>query len=188
MKRILNRMTLLLIHLVLCNSLFAEEFFAKQPILITSAGQSGDVLMAKILAQKANLQFTYDNLAKAERIKNHATLIIVCGGSSKGLGAAKIDKDQEIARVQALISEAKKANLKILVMHLGGKARRGQLSDEFNKIAADNADYLIVVKSGDEDRFFSDIAEQKKIRLALIEKIMDASDYLKKIFVEEKKH
>ena len=83
MKSFIIRMTLLSICLISCRSLFAEEFFAKQPILITSAGQSGDVLMAKILAQKANLQLTYDNLAKSDKMKDYASLIIVCGGSSK---------------------------------------------------------------------------------------------------------
>ena len=89
--------------------------------------------------------------------------------------------------MSSLISDAKKAKMKIIVLHLGGKARRGQLSDEFNKLAAYHADFLIVVKSGDEDLFFSKIAEQKKIPMALIDKIMEAGDYLKSIFVADKK-
>jgi len=110
---------------------YALDYKAKQPILITSAGQSADVLMVKILAQKAGLKFTFDELAQPNTLKDFACLIFVSGGSTKGLGAAKIDKQQELDRVQGLIKAAKKAKIDLITMHLGGKARRGKLSDEF---------------------------------------------------------
>jgi len=166
------------------NSIFATEFTAEQPVLITSAGQSADVLMVKILAQKAGLAFTFDKLATPEKLKDHNTLILVGGGSTKGLGAAKIDKQQELDRVQQLIAAAKKTNISIVTMHMGGKARRGKLSDEFNFLAAKAADCLIVVKSGDEDQFFSKTASDKKIKIHLIDKIMDAKEKLTEIFQE----
>ena len=157
-------------------------FTAKEPFLITTAGQSADLLMVKILAEKAELQFTMDKLARAENLKDQATLILVSGGSTKGLGAAKIDREKELARVQALVDSARKAEIKIITMHMGGKARRGKLSDPFNKLAAENADCLIVVKSGDEDHFFSSIAAEKKIPIFLVEKIIGAKDVLEGIF------
>ena len=161
---------------------FAFDFKAEQPFLITSAGQSADILMVKILATKAKLQFTFDKIAQPDSLKNHASLILVSGGSTKGLGAAKIDKQHELDRVQALIKAARKAKINIITMHMGGKARRGKLSDEFNKLAAENADCLIVVKSGNEDQFFSKIANNKKIPIMLVDKIMEAGDILKGIF------
>lgn len=159
-----------------------SDFSAKEPLLITTAGQSADILMVKILAQKAELQFTMDKLAQPEHLKDHATLVIISGGSTKGLGAAKIDPEAELARVQALIDTARKAKIKIITMHLGGKARRGKLSDRFNKLAAENADCLIVVKSGDEDQFFSDIAAESKIPIFLVEKIISTQTVLEGIF------
>jgi len=167
---------------LLFSSGFALDYKAKQPILITSAGQSADVLMVKILAKKSGLKFTFDKSATPEKLKDHATLILVSGGSTKGLGAAKTDKRQELKRIQTLIDAAKKAKLSIITMHLGGKARRGKLSDEFNKLAAENADCLVVVKSGDEGQFFSKIAKEKKISIELIEKIMEAGAVMKGIF------
>jgi hypothetical protein len=161
---------------------YASDYTAKEPILITSAGQSADVLMVKILAKKAGLKFTFDKSATPQKLKDHATLVLVCGGSTKGLGAAKTDKQQELKRIQTVIDAAKKAKLSIITMHLGGKARRGKLSDEFNKIAAENADYLVVVKSGDEDKFFSNIAQKKKISIKLIDKIMEAGAVMKTVF------
>ncbi len=157
-------------------------FTAKQPFLITSAGQGADILMVKILAEKAELQFTMEKLARAENLKDQATLIFVSGGSTKGLGAAKIDRDIELARIQALIDSAGKADIKIITMHMGGKARRGKLSDPFNKLAAENADCLIVVAGGDEDQFFSSIAAEKKIPIFIVEKIIGVRDILEGIF------
>ncbi|OQX95865.1 hypothetical protein B6I21_03245 [candidate division KSB1 bacterium 4572_119] len=179
-----KQIIILLLVLILANMSFALDFKSKQPILITSAGQSADVLMAKILAKKANLKFTIDKSAKPEQLKDHASLILVTGGSSKGLGAAKTDKQQELDRIKLLIDAAKKSKTNIIVMHLGGKARRGKLSDVFNQLATENADYLIVVKSGDEDKFFSNIAKEKKIPIKLIDKIMEAGDVMKSIFGE----
>ncbi len=173
---------LLLVFQVSGTIVLAEDFTAKQPILLTSAGQSADVLMVKILGKKANLQFTYAKMAQPDSLKNHKSLILVSGGSTKGLGAAKIDKQQELTRVQAIINAAKNAKISIITMHLGGKARRGKLSDEFNKLAAENADCLIVVKNGDEDQLFSKIAENKKIPIYLIDKIMEAGNVMKNIF------
>jgi len=167
--------------------LFAGDFKAEQPFLITAAGQSPEGMMVKILSQKAGLKFQYDKLAQPDMLKANKTLILVSGGSTKGLGAANIDKDQEMKRVKSLIDAAKKAKMKIVTMHLGGKKRRGSLSDAFNKIAAENADYLVVLKDGDEDGFFKKIADAKKIPLKYIDKILDAKDVLLEIFGNVKK-
>jgi hypothetical protein len=164
----------------------AAEFNAKQPILLTAAGQGPDLTMIKILAQKNNLKFTFDKLARPDMLKDHATLLLVAGSSTKGLGAANIDKDQELKRVQSLINAAKESKMPIVTMHVGGPSRRGKLSDDFNTIAAENADCLIIVKSGNDDGFFSKIAATKKIPIFLIDKIVDAGEIMKQIFAESK--
>ncbi len=176
---------LLLVYLMVSVGL-AGDFHAKQPLLLTSSGQSQDVTMVKILIQKAGLKFTFDKLAQPDQLKDHAALVLVTGGSTKGLGAANIDKDQELNRISALIKAARAAKMDIITLHVGGASRRGSLSDEFNKLSAENADCLIVVKSGNADNFFSKIAEEKKIPIILIEKIMDAGDVLNRIFAESK--
>jgi len=175
-----------IILLILSISASAKDFRSNQPLLITAAGQSQDVTIVKILAQKAGLKFSFDKLVKTDQLKDHATLVFVTGGSTKGLGAANIDKDQELERVNSLIEAAKKAKMAIVTMHVGGSSRRGKLSDEFNKLTAENADCLIIVRSGDEDKLFSKIAGEKKIPIFLIDKIFETEDVLKKIFVDKK--
>jgi len=172
--------------LILATVAGATDFHAKQPMLITAAGQSQDVTMVKILVQKAGLKFTFDKLAKPDQLKEQASLVFVTGGSTKGLGAANIDKDQELDRMKALVKAAREAKMSIITMHVGGPSRRGSLSDEFNKLSAENADCLIIVTSGNEDNFFSKMAETKKIPIFLIDKIMAAGEVLKQIFAEQK--
>jgi hypothetical protein len=157
-------------------------FHAKQPVLITSAGQSSDVLMIKILAQQAGVSFKYDKIASPTMLDSVKSVIIVSGGSSKGLGEASIDKEQELQRLKDIIARAKKDTLPIIGIHVGGKSRRGELSDYFNKPVAENADYLIVVKEGDYDSFFSKIADQRKIGISLPEKINDIRGILQEIY------
>jgi hypothetical protein len=163
----------------------AGSFKAQEPVFITSAGQSADVLMAKVLAKKTVLDFKLDKTATADSIKGFKSLILVCGGSTKGLGAAKIDKEQELERVRNLIKIAKNQDIAIIALHIGGKSRRGSLSDFFNIPVAEEADLLIVVKTGNEDEMFSKISEEKGIPLELPEKIADVTEILKSVYEKE---
>ncbi|MBN1408188.1 MAG: hypothetical protein JW956_10380 [Calditrichaceae bacterium] len=167
--------------------IFAQEapaFRAEEPVLISSAGQSADVLMAKILAGKAGIEFELDKMADAKKLEGIKSLILVSGGSTKGLGAAKIDKEQEYERVEDLIKAAKKLDVKIILLHVGGKSRRGPLSDYFNQLVAENADHMVVVVSGNDDGYFTKIAKDKQIDLELPEKIVAIQDILKVIYAK----
>ncbi len=154
----------------------------EQPVLITSAGQSADVTIAGMIFKKANVQAKALPLAKASDLEGIKTLVIVAGFSSKGLGAAGISREQELARVQSILQAAREKKLKIMTLHIGGKARRGNQSDDFNKMAAELSSYLLVVKQGDEDQFFSRIAAEKKIAIDIVDKIVDAVQPIAKAF------
>jgi hypothetical protein len=129
-----------------------EKIKFEKPVLITSAGQG---------------------------IK---TLIIVAGFSSKGLGAAGVSREQELDRVKSVIKAAKEKKIKIIMMHIGGKSRRGVQSDDFNKMAAEASDYMLVVKQGDEDQFFSDMAKSGKIPMKSMAKIIEVAGPLAELF------
>lgn len=156
----------------------------EQPVLISSAGQSADVTLAGMLFKKLKLNYKVVNLAKPSDLANIKTLVIVPGFSSKGLGAAGISREDEMKRVQDLISSANKKKIKIVMLHIGGNARRGNQSDDFNKLAAESSSYMIVVSQADEDKFFSSISKKLKIPITLVDKIALASDPLNKIFVK----
>ena len=86
------------------------------------------------------------------------TLVLVLGGSTKGLGAAGISADAELDRAKALLAEARKLGMTIIGVHVGGEARRGQLSDRFIEAAVPACHYVVVVADGDKDGFISKLA------------------------------
>jgi len=151
-------------------------------ILITSVGQSADARMIKVVAGKLQLACDFEQLAKPDIIKNYKILVIVVGGSSKGLGAAGIDKEQELVRAQELIKEAKVRSVKILVMHVGGEARRGALSDAFLNEVVPYADHLIIVENGNKDGYFTQISKEKEISLEIVSKILETGELMKGYF------
>lgn len=159
-----------------------EQIKFGKPILITSAGQSADVTLAGMLCKKNNIEAKSIAMASPSDLSEIKTLIIVAGFSSKGLGAAGVSREQELNRIKDVIKTAKNKNIKILLMHIGGKSRRGNQSDDFNKLAAEAADYMIVVKQGDEDQFFSNIAKSKNIPLKIVDKISEVGGPLVTVF------
>lgn len=128
------------------------------PAILTSIGQSADVDIANTLCTKAGIEVTLNkNITGDELPDDCKTLILAVGGSSKGLGAAGIDADQELARTDALIAAAKDKGITVLALHTGGSARRGTLSDSFITPAFQGCDAAIVVSEGDSDGLMSGI-------------------------------
>jgi hypothetical protein len=108
------------------------------------------------------------------------SLIVVPGYSSKGLGSAGVSRDDEMKRVEALMAGAAKAKIRVLALHLGGKARRGVQSDDFNAKVVAGSDLAIVVAQGDEDKFFTKLCKKEKVRLVLVPAMAKAMEPLQK--------
>jgi predicted small lipoprotein YifL len=159
----------------------AEDFVAEQPILLTSVGQSADVEMVKAMLGNIGADVNTNNLATSADIGDAKTLILAIGGSSKGLGAAGIDADAEIERVTELLSAAEEGGLKIVAIHIGGEARRGDLSDKFIKPSFEKADYAIVVADGDKDGMMEGLANDAGIPFVKIDAMTDTTAELEKI-------
>ena len=160
----------------------AAEFSG--PYVLTSAGQSADFQMVKAMLKLNQVEDSSDEalLTPASIPEGTGTIIIVIGGSSKGLGAAGIDADQELARVNEVISYALEKDIAILAMHIGGLARRGDLSDRFIEPVIAAAKACIVVEEGNaEDGLFTALGEQYEVPVTLIEKKSDGAAALKDI-------
>ena len=146
--------------------------FADKPAMVTAVGQSADFEMIKVLLTRAKVPFSADTLVKAEGLDGKTkTLILVAGGSSKGLGAAGISADAETERTKALLAKAKQLKMKVITVHVGGGARRGPLSDAFIQLCMASSDYAIVVADGDSDGFFTKLAADAKIPLPKVDMI-----------------
>ncbi len=135
-------------------AVFSGTAFAAD-VAITSVGQTSDGMMIKVLMKKLNIRPEYDAVMPSGKLADQKVLIAVVGGSSKGLGAAGINRDEEKARGVKLLEDAKKKGIKVLVMHIGGDRRRGELTDVFIEAVAGLGDRLIIVKSGNADGIFT---------------------------------
>jgi len=143
-----------------------------EPVAITSAGQSSDLLLARQFFAKAGLarprggaHFTADSLAGVR------TLVLVVGGSSKGLGQAKNATGAELARIDALVKQARARRIPILCLHVGREARRGPLSDPFIRPVVPAASQVLVLAGGNKDQLFTRLAAPAKVP------VQEAADY-----------
>jgi hypothetical protein len=157
---------------------------ANQPALVTGVGQSADIEMVKVLLNRGKVAFKADPQAKAGALaaSGSKSLVLVIGGSSKGLGAAGISAEVDVERAKGLVAEARKLGFKIIGLHVGGEGRRGQMSDKFITGAVPLCDYVIVVAGGNKDGLFNQLCGKGKIPLDSVEKIASAGGPLLKAF------
>jgi hypothetical protein len=156
---------------------------AEKPAFVSTVGQSADIEMVKVLLDRSGVPHKDNPQAKAGDLaaSGARTLILVLGGSTKGLGAAGISADAEVERANALLAEAKKLKMTVIGVHVGGSARRGQLSDRFIQAAVPACQYVVVVAEGDKDGFISNLCGTA-IPIDKVERISKAVEPLQKAF------
>lgn len=171
------------------------------PVLITSCGQSTGPVMLKVIFMRLKLEikpkdYEVKELAAAEDLKAMAdsgtpyrSLIITMGASLKGMGAAGISIDDELARTSKLIEEARRQGIIIIGAHIEGIKRRAQgaaVGDNTDELSIDavapNSDLLIIKKEGNADGRFTIIANEKNIPMIEVEKTLDLIAEFKKLF------
>ena len=147
-------------------------------VVLTPYGQSPDAMMVRVVLKKLGIDGRLEKLLEADGLQGEKVLITVVAGSSKGLGEAGIDKDAEIERMQDVSAAAKAAGMKVLVMHIGGKGRRGTLTDLFIEEAVPMADALIVVEGGDFDGLFTSLAGEAGVEVVTAPSVRETSEPL----------
>ncbi len=158
------------------------EAIAESPIVLTSVGQSADVNVVQTLMKKCEIETDLNATITADDLGNYKTLVLAIGGSSKGLGAAGVDENQEIERVKSVIAKAQEQGMTIIALHIGGSARRGTLSDKFIPDALAASDAAIIVSEGDSDGLMKGIVTENGIPTAFIDNQVGAVEPLKTIF------
>ena len=142
---------------------FAQEpVQLPEPLFITSAGQSADAALVEVVLRRGGTTAELGELVTQEALAESApgTLIVVMGGSQKGLGAAGINTDEELARVNSLLDWAEANDVVLVGVHVGGEGRRGPLSESFISGTAPRMDLLIVTAEGNTDGYFTGVAEE----------------------------
>ena len=158
------------------------EAIAEGPIILTSVGQSANVNVVQTLLKKCEIDSDLNATVTADDLGSYKTLVLAIGGSSKGLGAAGVDENQELDRVKSVIAKAEEQGMTIIALHIGGSARRGTLSDKFIPDALAAADAAIIVSEGDSDGFMKGIVTENGVATAFIDNQVGAVEPLKTIF------
>lgn len=153
------------------------------PVFVTTAGQSADAHAVKLLLDRSKIKAGYDPIIEADKISGSNTLLLVMGGSSKGLGAAGMDENEEISRITRLIDRAKKEKMYIVGIHIGGESRRGPLSAKFINLVAPQCNYIVVKKDGNKDGYFTKLGEKDKIPVTVIDETLDLVGIFKSMFI-----
>ncbi|UCC40110.1 MAG: hypothetical protein JSV96_01240 [Candidatus Aminicenantes bacterium] len=173
------------------------------PVLITSCGQSPGATMIKVIFMRMKLElepkpYEINEMATAEDLKAkkeagspYKSIIIVMGASLKGMGAAGISIDDELARNSKLIEEARRQGITIIGAHIEGMKRRAQgaaVGDNTDELSIDcvapNSDLLVIIKEGNADNRFTIIAKAKNIPMIEVEKLLDLKIEFEKIFIK----
>lgn len=171
-------LSVLLVMLLVSTSLAAD-------IALTSVGQSPDAMMVRVVLRNVlKLNPDFNALMTAQDIGDAKIIVAVVGGSSKGLGAAGINQDDEVARAKALLQGAKDKGVKILIMHVGGAGRRGTLSDLFITEASPYGDAFIVVDGGNDDGIFTRIADSLNASIKTAPNVKSTGEPLKAVLTE----
>ena len=166
---------------------------ADPPVLVTSCGQSPGPLKLTVFLKRLGVEFEYKPDATAQDLasKRFKTVIVVTGASLKGMGAAGVSMKDELARTDAIIAAAKKANITLIGAHIEGMARRSQgasAGDNSDEQSIDavcpRAQILLIRKDGDEDGRFTTIAKKQNIPMLVFEKNLEVEGVLKSLFVK----
>jgi hypothetical protein len=171
---------------------------AALPVLLTSCGQSPGPVRIQVFLKKLQLEHVYNAQATARDLAARKaagtpfkSVIIVTGASLKGMGAAGVSINDEIARTKGLIEEAKKQGVKVIAAHIEGMARRaqgaapGDNSDELSIDAVCPSSALLLIrKDGNEDGRFTTISKGNNIPMIEFEKNLELEQVLNNLFAK----
>ncbi len=168
---------------------------ASLPVLLTSCGQSPGPTSFDIFLKRLKMDYVYKLDATAADLNRPGapfkSVIIVTGASLKGMGAAGVSIEDELARVRTLIAAAKKQNIKVIGAHIEGMARRAQGAspgDNSDELTIDAvcplSSLLIVKKEGDDDGRFTTISKDKNIPMISYVKNMELEGVLRDLFAK----
>jgi hypothetical protein len=157
-------------------------FTAETPVAMTAPGQSPEIAIVSLLARRINFEIKIDNFLDVDGLEGIKTLIIIIGGSGKGLGSAGVDIQGEIKRAERLMAACKEKGIKIVGMHLGGENRLGANSMVMINLVTPNCDFVLVKSDGNKEGIFTKITTDNKIPMIEIEKTLQTTDVIKQIF------
>jgi len=158
------------------------------PVLVVAPGFTNRVAALEVM-RTVDLPFTMDEGSGSRsdgrdwpKAGSYKTLVLVPGFPLDTEDAP----ERDLSRISGLISQAKKANASILLLHLGSArtrgSSRGSRIDDSNLLAARSAGYIVVAGDGNKDGFFTAQAAARGIPLETVGGLPDAGEAVMKLF------
>lgn len=149
---------------------------AKEPVLITSAGQSTDTYIIKDIANELMIHNFFMPQAKEKDLENIKTIVFVVSYSSIGEKLHDTNFEKEKDRIEKLLKKADHMNLTIITIFAGGKQQRVPKADELLCLIIPYSDYLIATKEANSDLMLSNQANNNNIPLTLVKEVRDITE------------
>ena len=131
-------------------------------ILVTDVGQGNNAKIIRMLLKKSGIEnVKLVELATIDDLDGIEMLIVGVGASTKGLGAAGLDVEAESQRAAELLTAADEQSIRVVGVHIGGKPRRGEISDSLNELVLNGSDVFVAWSDGNEDGFFTKLVETR---------------------------
>ena len=119
-------------------------------LYVTTFGQADRAYLKEMIDDVTDngskLTYTFGDQLNASDVEAGSLVIAVVGYTSKGI-AAEITQTGEVARAKAF---AEKEGIKLVIVQLSGKARRGDSSDGIIEAATKGADLTLIYDNGDK--------------------------------------
>lgn len=138
---------------------------ARQPVLVTTAGQGAEGLIVAQMCDQLDLSYSYLFQATAEDLAGENSLLLVVGVSPVGMQDISTNPQAEERRALGLVRKAVSLHIPVIIVHLGGISRRGGLNDVLIRKLVPFASYVLVVGNGNYDGLFTALTAAKHIPL-----------------------
>ncbi len=151
-------------------------------VYLTTIGQSDFDTVLNLLTMAGKEDVVANNLLEASAVEKGSVVILVTGSSTKGLGSAGTDIGKENQRASAFAAAAEAGDFKLIVVHVGKAARRGEQADPIIRTVTPKADLVMVVSEGNSDGKFTEWTAQGEGKLYQYSRATKMLESFKAIF------
>jgi len=153
------------------------------PVLITSLGQNLDGLIVRTMLADLDIEAEFQPLARGSELNGFKQLIVSPGVSFKGLAAAGLTFEEEVARGEALIAAAEECRCELILVYLGGFMQGDARSQQLVELLAPHAQAMIIYKEcRGALEYLRQIADEKDVPLFIIDDLGSLREELRCIF------
>ncbi|MCG0313291.1 MAG: DUF6305 family protein [Calditerricola sp.] len=136
---------------------------AREPALITSAGQGVDVHALAHLADTLHIDGDVRPHAEARDVSPYRSVLLAVGYSPAGLAAAGRNWEAEVRRAQEIARFAHRSGVPLILVFFGGPRRADARSTALLDLLLPYARYVIARADGDQDRRIASLARRHDV-------------------------